>query len=333
MFNVFKTILVSWLLLVVAACTSTVTDNRAPKIANTTTAASAAQTLEAETVLWKISKAGQPDSYLLGTIHVGKQGYQLPKSFQAALQNSKQLVIETEAADETYLMQHADEAQRIVATMAHTQPLKETLGSQRLAAVRTKFANSSAIAEMAPLLQDDSALAPWVVSFYLGYAAVPNQYSLKNGVDLLLLKTARQQNKPVVSLESGVDVLAMLRDNTPDDVAIRSIDDWLAHEVEVRDEAAQMLQNYEQGRISQLWQNAHGEALLRYVNPQDHAHIQKIMDEILLKQRNHKWLPKLLAELPKNSNVVAVGTAHLFGEHGLIALLRKNGYTVTPLPM
>jgi len=35
--------------------------------------------------------------------------------------------------------------------------------------------------------------------------------------------------------------------------------------------------------------------------------------------------------LPKKSLLVAVGAAHLPGENGVIDLLRKQGYTLTPV--
>ena len=42
-------------------------------------------------------------------------------------------------------------------------------------------------------------------------------------------------------------------------------------------------------------------------------------------------MPKLEKLLSERANTVAVGAAHLFGEHGLIALLRQQGYTVEPI--
>lgn len=44
--------------------------------------------------LWKISKAGQPDSYLLGTHHVGRSGDILPDNIRRILQQSDRLITE-----------------------------------------------------------------------------------------------------------------------------------------------------------------------------------------------------------------------------------------------
>lgn len=53
-------------------------------------------------------------------------------------------------------------------------------------------------------------------------------------------------------------------------------------------------------------------------------------DHFLIK-RNQKWIP-IIEELIKEQSVfIAVGAGHLSGEHGVIKLLRRNGYTVKPV--
>lgn len=53
---------------------------------------------------------------------------------------------------------------------------------------------------------------------------------------------------------------------------------------------------------------------------------------ILLDQRNERWIPKIQEFTKTQSCFIAVGAAHLGGENGVIALLKKQGYTVTPIP-
>jgi uncharacterized protein YbaP (TraB family) len=48
--------------------------------------------------------------------------------------------------------------------------------------------------------------------------------------------------------------------------------------------------------------------------------------DILLDKRNRNWLSQLKNILHQKSVFVAVGTAHLVGENGLISLLKKEGY-------
>jgi uncharacterized protein len=53
--------------------------------------------------------------------------------------------------------------------------------------------------------------------------------------------------------------------------------------------------------------------------------------DILLYNRNLNWVQKLKSILPGRSVVIAVGAGHLPGEKGVINLLRKEGYKLTPV--
>ena len=53
--------------------------------------------------------------------------------------------------------------------------------------------------------------------------------------------------------------------------------------------------------------------------------------ELLLYRRNRNWVEKLKTLMPARSLVIAVGAGHLPGEKGVINLLRKEGYKVTPV--
>ena len=53
--------------------------------------------------------------------------------------------------------------------------------------------------------------------------------------------------------------------------------------------------------------------------------------DVLLYNRNRNWVSKLKDLLPRKSLLVAVGAGHLPGDKGVINLLRKAGYTLTPM--
>jgi uncharacterized protein YbaP (TraB family) len=55
------------------------------------------------------------------------------------------------------------------------------------------------------------------------------------------------------------------------------------------------------------------------------------LSEKMLDNRNKKWLPAMTAAIQKQSSFFAVGAAHLAGSAGLINLLRKKGFTLTPI--
>lgn len=54
--------------------------------------------------------------------------------------------------------------------------------------------------------------------------------------------------------------------------------------------------------------------------------------DILLYNRNRNWVKQLNSLMQGKSLVIAVGAGHLPGEQGVINLLKKEGYNVTPIP-
>ncbi|MBL7739982.1 MAG: TraB/GumN family protein [Chitinophagaceae bacterium] len=53
--------------------------------------------------------------------------------------------------------------------------------------------------------------------------------------------------------------------------------------------------------------------------------------EVLLYNRNRNWVAKMKDILPGKTLLIAVGAGHLPGDQGVISLLRKAGYVLTPL--
>ena len=57
----------------------------------------------------------------------------------------------------------------------------------------------------------------------------------------------------------------------------------------------------------------------------------EVLSEELVNERNHRWIPVIEKNVHQGSCLIAVGALHLPGEIGLISLLRKEGYTLTPV--
>ena len=53
--------------------------------------------------------------------------------------------------------------------------------------------------------------------------------------------------------------------------------------------------------------------------------------EIMLDNRNQKWIPLIEEKIAQTPTFIAVGSGHLPGDQGVIELLRKQGYLVTPV--
>jgi uncharacterized protein YbaP (TraB family) len=53
--------------------------------------------------------------------------------------------------------------------------------------------------------------------------------------------------------------------------------------------------------------------------------------DLMLTQRNNRWVEAIPSKIEENKTLIAVGAAHLIGKDGLIKKLREKGYKVTPV--
>ncbi len=52
---------------------------------------------------------------------------------------------------------------------------------------------------------------------------------------------------------------------------------------------------------------------------------------VMMNDRNERWIEQLKTILPEKSTFIVVGAGHLPGDKGLLSLLKKEGYSVTPV--
>jgi uncharacterized protein YbaP (TraB family) len=79
--------------------------------------------------------------------------------------------------------------------------------------------------------------------------------------------------------------------------------------------------SYKNGNISDIHRSL--------LSSKDSAHCS--FNHIMINERNSKWLYKIMEISSSNNSFFAVGAGHLYGNNGLINLLRKKGYKVTPV--
>jgi hypothetical protein len=92
-----------------------------------------------------------------------------------------------------------------------------------------------------------------------------------------------------------------------------------------------MLRLYDKGRIAMLWESARAMSI-EYGGPTATADFDKFED-VLLTQRNLKWIDEIEANATGHSVFIAVGAGHLPGKIGLLNLLAERGYQIEPLTL
>ncbi|MCP1661023.1 TraB/GumN family protein [Neisseria perflava] len=273
---------------------------------------------EADTFLWKINKSGRPDSYLLGTVHLGKTNTALPAAYRRVLRQTAQLVVESDADALTNA-----QTRQLMLLMYDTRPLTQTLGETRLRTLQGVLQQGGDAITLNPELK----LKPWALWLNIESQFYPNGYSYRFGIDNLLIQTAKQQKKPVIALES-VEPLYYFN-ALPEAAVLRALDSFAQHHQDFLNDSQTLFDDYRHQRAKKIWADiSNPDKQLQYLPPQDRALWQTLMYQKLLTERNQRWLPRLIDILPQRPTLIAVGAAHLFGGQGLIRRLRQVGYRV-----
>jgi uncharacterized protein YbaP (TraB family) len=141
-------------------------------------------------------------------------------------------------------------------------------------------------------------------------------------MEQVIMEEARRHNKNIKGLETmgyQAGVLDKIPYKLQAEQLLRYVDD--AGKKESDDaELSQMMQAYRDQDLDKL------EKMITQSDPA----ISNYTD-VLLNDRNKNWVEKLKGILPGRSLLIAVGAGHLPGKEGVISLLRKAGYKVTPV--
>lgn len=158
---------------------------------------------------------------------------------------------------------------------------------------------------------------PMLISSLIETAGLDCQTT--DGMELMIMKEVRAHNKPVNGLET-VEFQAGLFDSIPYEQQAKELVNYVDSSDEYKKLTRQLAEVYKEQDLDKI------DSMSRQGDPSMNGHM-----DLLLYDRNRKWAKMLAGLLPKKSLLVAVGAAHLPGENGVIDLLRKQGYVLTPV--
>lgn len=255
-------------------------------------------------LLWEVSGKGlKQASYIYGTFHIMcNDELSIPQNLKTAIAKANRVTFEIDMTDSTYMKQ-------IQQAMLSPVPLSKKLTSQQYKSL------DSVIALKLPytLKQLDNLSMQSVSSILMQKSlpcAEPKSYEGE------LIKLAKQQNKAIGGLESVKFQMECLNNAYSD----QFIFNQLLHMDDMATGLSTMTAMYRKQDIN---------ALYGHITNKNNAEPQT--EKWMLQIRNTNWANAMPALMQKESNVFAVGSAHLAGKTGVIELLRAKGYTVKPL--
>jgi uncharacterized protein len=264
----------------------------------------------ARTLLWKISgKHLQKNSYLFGTMHVlCQEDAHLSDNLKMAIRQTEEIYFEINLDDIMGMVQSMKYMR-----MTDNRKLSDLLDSADYNKVRAYFEKQGSILPFTLL----ERLKPLLISSLIEEDGLNCQVT--NGMELVIQKEAHQQSKKIRGLETA-QFQAGLFDSIPYEMQAKDLVNYIDSIDYYKKTTSELVSVYREQnleRIDELTRTGDA-AMSNYV-------------DLLLYGRNRKWIDSLKTILPARSVLIAVGAGHLPGANGLISLLRKAGYSVTPV--
>lgn len=270
---------------------------------------SCAQSVKETSLLWEISGNGlQQSSWLYGTIHITcPEDLQFSAATQSAIKHSKQLFLEIdmEAPDAMAQMQ-----QNMM--LPEGQSFKSLLPEADYTLLATWFKDSVHV-DIAQLDRFKPIVVLSLLSRYLLGGTCPQITSVESA----LTKLAKESGLTVNGLETIPEQMALF-DSIPDTEQAASLVKTLKEQDKSREVMQKLVVAYRKGDVDALH-----ELIASTPDMENYT-------DLLLYNRNRKWVPILNEQMRKAPAFIAVGGGHLGGTNGVIDLLRKEGYTVNP---
>ncbi|RQO29853.1 TraB/GumN family protein [Taibaiella sp. KBW10] len=260
-------------------------------------------------LLWKISGKGlSKPSYLFGTIHqICTEDYFWTDTMQKYFHRTEQLCLELDMDDP---LMSVKIAQSSMSTDGKT--LKDYLTPKEYARLATYIKE-----ETGQGIEVYNRLKPiWVV---LSLSSGDVGCETTTAYETRLMDSAGKYKMNVTGLETVEEQMNALNDIPNDKIKPYILDIIDGRTEQNTSVFKQMVALYKAQDI---------EALYRLINAEDNATMS--MDK-LLDGRNRKWISRIAEMAREKSTFFAVGAGHLGGSSGVIALLRKDGFTVEPL--
>lgn len=258
-------------------------------------------------LLWEISGKGlSSPSYLYGTIHIiCKEDFRFSTTLKDKFMNAKEVFLEIDMDDPGMMMKMAS------LMMMKDKSLKDLMSAEDYSFLSKYVQDSLGM----PMMLFNK-MKPMTLISLLSTRTLPCSGS--ESYEQTMINMAKQQKKDIKGLETLEDQIGVF-DKIPDSVEIQMVLDMIRKMPEQREQFLRIVKAYKNEDIN---------ALAKEMNESPDM---KGVEDILLVNRNKNWIPVMEKAMKEGNCLFAVGAGHLPGSDGVIALLRKAGYTVKPV--
>lgn len=264
---------------------------------------------KAQSLLWKISGNGlEKPSYIYGTMHlICPDDFQISDALKEVFDNTDQVVLEVDLDAPDFMQK----VQRL-----SMNPGMKNISSE-LSEDDKKIINDFLEKHFKVNLMQLGTLKPFLLQIMIA----PKLYSCPQPIayEQTFLQLAKEQKEEVLGLEEVEEQFAIF-DNIPQKKQLEWLVEYIKDTEKAKIEMQNLLDAYKKEDL-----NGIQEIILK--NPE----FQEEYLDIMFVNRNKKWISKIKTYAEEKPSFFAVGAGHLPGKNGVLELLQKQGYTLTPV--
>ncbi len=264
-------------------------------------------------LLWKVEGNGlAKPTWLFGTIHM------LCKDDAVLSDNMRQVISD---CDVVYMEMDLDNIFEMIGAMSKMKmtgdtTLRDLLSDREYSKVKAYFEKKSTLLPFSVL----ETYKPMMASSLLSEGEMPCDGAIS--MEQVIMSAAKEKGKRIKGLETMAQQAGFL-DSIPYKYQAAELVKYI--DSADTDKAG----NQQMNQLFDAYRNQDLKKLEELMLDED-AGMSSFAD-ILLYRRNANWVLKLKTLMADKSLLVAVGAGHLPGEKGVISLLRKAGFIVTPV--
>lgn len=262
---------------------------------------------QSSSLLWKLQgKDIKKPSYLFGTIHmIPSKDYFEPDGMQEAFNQSELLVGEMDMSDMTSMTMEM---------MANLNMKGDTTLDMLLSKEDYKKINDKLVSTIGMGLDFMKTFKPMILSTMMMQGITKEE---SKSYELELLEKAKNKGIPMAGLETLQEQMSFL--------------DALPYSYQAKELVKMLDQDSDDGEFQKMvdiYKTQNLDAMVDMIKEQGES---SAMEDILLNNRNKNWIAKIEKFASEKPTFFAVGAGHLGGPKGIIALLKEQGYSVTPV--
>lgn len=265
-------------------------------------------------LLWRVSHPDdKDDSYVFGTIHIiSDEAYFLPEGTEQAMNNSDKIVFEIDMKEMSDM--GAQMALLSKAFMNNGTRLKDLMTAEDYALVKSHFEEIGL-----PMMMMDR-IKPMFLTVFASSDVSPTDLSTgeMKSYEMEFFDFAEEHQKETGGLETIEFQLSVF-----DSIPYKAQAEMLVESIRGDEEQTDLFD-----KMIELYQAQDIEALYSTIGDEESGAGE--YEDILIKNRNERWMEGMGNFMKEGPTFFAVGAGHLGGPNGVIRLLRNEGYTVTP---